>query len=158
MLDAIKRLLTGQTGQTGPPPAGAQPESDEEQLRIAACVLLLELAHADDEFSPEERRHIEGTLARHFDLSPEATHELMILAEERRKKAVDLHEFTSLLGSRYDEGQRLLLAEIMWRIVYADGALSRHEDYLMTKVARLLDLRPGYLAMARKRAAPEHPA
>jgi hypothetical protein len=36
--------------------------------------------------------------------------------------------------------------------VYADGTLSEHEDYLTQKLAVLLDLRPGYLAEARKRA------
>ncbi len=40
----------------------------------------------------------------------------------------------------------------MWRLVYSDGRLAKHESYLMRKVSNLLDLQPGYLAEARKRA------
>jgi uncharacterized tellurite resistance protein B-like protein len=57
-----------------------------------------------------------------------------------------------VITREYDEGQRLLLSELLWRVVDADGVLSEHEDYLTQKLAVLLDLRPGYLAEARKRA------
>jgi uncharacterized tellurite resistance protein B-like protein len=149
MLDAIRRFLSGSgsTESTGP----ANPE---EELRVAACALLLELAHSDDTFSPAEQRLIEESLGRHFGLSPEEGRGLIALADERRKAAIDLHEFTRLVATRYDEGQRMVLAEIMWRVVDADGELSRHEEAMMRKIASLLDLRPAYLAAARKRAAP----
>ncbi len=149
MLDAIRRFLAGAADA----PAAA-PDAEDE-LRVAACALLLELAHSDDTFSPEEQRLIEEALGRHFGLSAEEGRGLIALAEERRRKAIDLHEFTRIVSTRYDEGQRMVLAELMWRVVDADGALSNHEEALMRKIASLLDLRPGYLAAARKRAAPE---
>ena len=149
MLDAIRRFLAG-----GGTPEGPAPDRDAE-LRVAACALLLELAHSDDTFQPEEQRHIEEALCRHFDLTAEEGRGLLELAEERRREATDLHQFTRLVTSRYDEGQRMVLAEIMWRVVYADGELSQHEEALMRKIAMLLDLRPGYLAAARTRAAPD---
>jgi len=154
MLEAIRRFLAGAGAGAGAA-AGDTGASDEEELRVAACALLLELAHSDDTFSPEEQRLIEESLGRHFDLSPEEGRGLMALAEERRREAVDLHEFTRLVARRYDEGQRMVLAELMWRVVDADGELSRHEEGLMRKIASLLDLRPGYLAAARRRAAPD---
>ena len=162
MLDAIKKFLAGATAPPGAPggqgaPGAPGSTSGEDDLRVAACALLLELAHADDTFTPEEQRHIEEALGRHFDLSPEDGRGLVALAEERRRAAIDLHQFTSLVTRQYDEGQRMVLAEIMWRVVYADGELSRHEEELMRKIAYLLDLRPGYLAAARKRAAPPDP-
>jgi uncharacterized tellurite resistance protein B-like protein len=162
MLEVIKRMLTGtspaqdgtRAGATSP--AGTAPGAGEggERLRLAACVLLLELAHADGHFSSEERLHIQEAMALHFDLPADGARQLMELADASRRESVELHQFTSRLTSAYDEGQRLLLAEIMWRIVEADGQLSEHEDYLKRKLGRLLDLRPGYLAEARKRAAP----
>jgi uncharacterized tellurite resistance protein B-like protein len=76
----------------------------------------------------------------------------MRLADEERRKAVDLYQFTSLMTANYDEGQRMVLAEVMWGLVYADGELAKHEEYLMRRLSSLLELRPGYLADARKRA------
>ncbi len=133
-----------------------EPEGEEEPghdpVAVAACALMLELAHADDEFTDDERRHIEEAVVRHFNVPPETADELIALADEERRRSVDLFQFTSLIAASYDEGQRMVLAEIMWRIVYSDGELAKHEHYLMHKVSKLLDLRPGYLAEAKKRA------
>lgn len=122
-----------------------------EPIHVAACALLLELAHADDEFAAEERVHIEEALGRHFDLDPKTSEELIQLADEERRKSVDLFQFTRLIADAYDVGQKMVLAEVMWRVVYADGELAKHEAYLMRKISNLLGLKPGYLAEARKK-------
>ena len=135
--------------------AGADDQGQElahDAVAIAACALMLELAHADDEFTDDERKHIEEAVTRHFDVPAETASELIALADEERRRAVDLYQFTSLIASRFDEGQRMVLAEVMWRIVYSDGELAKHEHYLMHKVSNLLDLKPGYLSEAKKRA------
>lgn len=133
------------------PKSAAAPGSDHK-LHVAACALLLEMAHADEEFDAEERKHIEEALGRHFGLEPALVKELIALADQQRQASISLFEFTSVINEHYDEGQRMVLVEVLWRVVLADGELSRHEDYLMRKIANLLDLRPGYLAEARKRA------
>jgi uncharacterized tellurite resistance protein B-like protein len=141
-------------GESATPDPEVVAEADaRHRLHLAACALLLELAHADDEFTLDEATHIEVVLRRHFDLSEEEAHELMELAEEERSGAVDLWQFTSLIRSSYDIGQKTLLAEVMWGLVLADGEIARHEAYLLRKIANLLDLEPGYLSAARKRAA-----
>lgn len=136
-------------------PAGREEADPERRLRIAAAALLLEIAHADDEFSAAERAQIEEALARHFDLDPSTVVELIELAEQERRQATDLFQFTSLVNRHYDEGQRMVLAELVWRVVYADGRLTQHESALARKLASLLELRPGYLAEARKRVRGE---
>lgn len=151
MLESIRKFFE----QNLTPPAEAAEKaaaSEHDRLAVAACALLLELAHADDEFTEDEARHIEEVLTRHFAVPLETARELMKLADEERRQAVDLYQFTSLITSSYDEGQRMVLAEVMWRLVYSDGELAKHEEYLMRKLSNLLQLRPGYLAEARKRA------
>jgi uncharacterized tellurite resistance protein B-like protein len=147
MLDRLRSLFA-KHGSTAPMPS----EDPNRALRVAACALLLEMAYADDEFSADERQRIEGIVARHFALDAEAARELLEAADRERREATDLFQLTSVITRQYDEGQRLLLSELLWRVVYADGVLSEHEDYLTQKLAVLLDLRPGYLAEARKRA------
>ncbi len=140
-----------------PSPDGVAGSRAERPLHLAACALLLELAHADDEFSEREATHIEVVLRRHFDLDEDEARELMELAEEERNAAIDLWQFTSLIRSSYDLGQKTLLAEIMWGLILADGEIARHEAYLLRKIANLLDLEAGYLSQARKRAAGDEP-
>lgn len=122
------------------------------RLQVAACALLLELAHADDEFTRAERDHIEAVLRRHFALDEVTAGELLKLAEAERAAAIDLYQFTALVRNSYDLGQKTLLAEVMWGLVMADGEVARDEAYMLRKIANLLDLQPGYLAAARKKA------
>lgn len=148
MLESLKSFFARHAA----PDASAPADAASRRLQVAACALLLEMAYADGEFAPAEREQIEKGLACHFDLDEARVAEILLLAEAARREATDLHQFTSLVTRHYDEGQRLLLAELLWRVVLADGSLSQHEDYLSQKLNRLLDLRPGYLAEARRRA------
>ncbi len=147
MLNAIKSFFEKEI-------SGAAVESKSGtvsmSVEIAACALMLEIAHADDEFSPSERGHIEGVLRRHFDLPAEKVDELLKLAEKERTASVDLFQFTRLISESYDLGQKMVLAEALWGLVYADGEVAKHETYLMRKLSPLLGLEGGYLAEARK--------
>ena len=121
-------------------------------IRMAACALLLELAHADSEFTPDERTHLSAAIQRHYGLDrPEADH-LIRLAEEERAQAVDLWQFTRLINENYSAGQKMVLAEVMWGLVYADGTLGGREEIMIRKITDLLGLKPGYLADVRRRA------
>lgn len=120
-----------------------------DAVRIAACALLLELAHADAEFTDAERTHIEAVMRRHFSLDEATAQEIIQHAEAAREREGDVYRFASLIRDHYDLGQKLLLAEIMWGVVLADGAIAQREAYLLRRIANLLDLEAGYLAQAR---------
>jgi len=153
MLDSIKSFF----GSHMATDRQAKPTADEQaprpsEIQVAACALLLELAYADEVFTQSERLHLENTIQRHFDLDKSTTAALISLADEERRRAVDLFQFTSLIAQEYDEGQKMVLLEAMWGLVYADGEVAKHESYLMRKVSKLLDVKPGFLAQARRRA------
>ena len=122
LIDSIKRFLTRENAGPG---AAEEAAPSIDPLHLAACVLLLDVAHADGEFSDAEQAHIERVLAQHFSLSPEAGRELLALAERERRAAVDHFRFTHQLKTAYDTGQKLVLAEIMWGVVLADGQIAR---------------------------------
>ncbi len=121
-------------------------------IRMAACALLLELAHADDEFGADERAHLRSAIERHYGIERHEADELIRLAEEECAQAVDLWQFTRLINENYSPGQKMVLAEVMWGLVYADGELALREDLLIRKITDLLGLKPGYLADVRRRA------
>jgi uncharacterized tellurite resistance protein B-like protein len=146
MFDVLRSLFV-----RGAPESPDDAHAQSRNLQVAACALLLELAHADRQLSPEERQNIEEATMRHFDLPAERARELMAVADEARRESVDLHQFTSLVLQHYDEGQRMVLAELMWSVIHADGRLTEQESQLARKIASLLDLQPGYLAQARRR-------
>src|SRR3990172_8751396 len=153
LIESIKTLLGGRPARDDG--AAAQPEAPPavDPLHLAACVLLLDVAWADGEFSGAERDHLRGVLERHFGLPAEAGQQLLDLAERERENAVDYFRFTARLQRAYDTGQKMVLAEIMWGVVLADGQITEHEQYLTRKISNLLDLEPGYLSAAKAAAA-----
>ena len=153
MLDALRALFSG---QAAPLPAATDSAPEIDPLHLAACALLLEIAWADGEFSAPERSHLEGVLARHFNLTPEEGARLMAVADEARRNAVDYYRFTSVLRKSYDTGQKMVMAEVIWGLALADGTIAEHEHYLTRKIANLLDLEPGYLSAAKNAAATRH--
>ncbi|MCU0624256.1 MAG: TerB family tellurite resistance protein [Gemmatimonadaceae bacterium] len=144
MLAKLKQLLAG-----APEPAAARPAD----VRLAACALLVELAQADGEFSADERHVIANALKRHFGLDEAGVASLMAEAEAAVKGSVDHFTFTREVLQGFDLGQRMVLAEIMWSVILADGTLADHEAYLVRKLANLLELEPAYLSEARKNAS-----
>lgn len=156
MLDAIRQfvqqhILTPEGGTRG---VGGTPEiQGPSGVELAACALLLEIAHADDTFDQSERDYIVAVLQRHFGLEDAAAQELIRLAEQARAEAVDDFQFTHLIAEQYDLGQRMVLAEVMWGLILADGKIAERETYLVRKLGSLLELKPAYLAEARKAAA-----
>lgn len=149
-LDSIKSIFGARPAGADAPPG---PSPDIDPLHLAACALLLEVAYADGEFSPGEKAHLEDVFARHFALPPEAARRLLDLAEAERRGAIDQYRFTSVLKEGYDLGQKMVLAEVMWGLVLADGEIAEHEHYMTRKIANLLDLKPGYLSSAKQAAA-----
>lgn len=143
----------GASSGIGASPAQApRTSAPPDEVAVAACTLLLEIAHADGKFAAEERRHIESAMARHFNLDPAGVAELMVAADSERRASVDHFQYTRQIAANFDLGQKTLLAEIMWGVILADGQIATHEEYLVRKMANLLDLTPGYLSQARRAA------
>ena len=149
ILDAIRRFVTDRlsdqaadaTGGRGPTP-----------VQLAACALLLELAHADGEFSVEEQVHLRRALGEQFGLDEATGAELLRLAEIARAQSLDHFQFTRLIAEAYDLRRKLELATIMWGVILADGRLSDHETHLVRKMASLMQLDPVTLSAARRAA------
>lgn len=112
----------------------------EQRKRIAACVLLLEAAHVDDECTPEEMARIVETVQARFSLSPAYAAELLEIAHVERQNSVDLWSFTNDLNQHLAKEEKLAVLEDVWRIIFADGRLASHEDHLAHKLANLLRL------------------
>lgn len=145
MITFLKKMF--QSDQT------KQSRSDSEfKKQIAACVLLVEAAHADDECSQAEMAHIVETVRQKFGLSPEYAAELIELAHQERKNSVDLWQFTNYLNQQLSKDEKLAILEDVWRIIFTDGHLEMHEDHLAHKLANLLRLTHKELIDAKLKA------
>jgi uncharacterized tellurite resistance protein B-like protein len=98
------------------------------------------MASIDGEFSEAEKQRIISHLKDKYDLSDEHLDALLEAAAKELKGSIDLWQFTNLINRNYSTEEKLRIIETLWEIVYADGILDKHEDYLVHKLARLLRL------------------
>ncbi len=110
-------------------PRRSQQERDgsrPDPVTVAACALLLEIAHADEVFR---------------------------LAEEERRESVDLYQFTRLLSEHLSREDRLKLVEAIWGVVYSDGSLTEVEAHLARRIAELLGFQHPDVQAAKEKVA-----
>jgi uncharacterized tellurite resistance protein B-like protein len=153
MLDLIRKVIS--RGGGGETVLGAD---NAARTQIAACVILLEAAYADYECTEEELSHALKTIGSTFELSPEYAGELMELARRERAQATDIWQFTNEINRSFSQGEKAGIMEAVWRIIYADGKLEKHEDHLAHKLAALLRLTHREMIEAKMRAKGQSPS
>lgn len=131
--------------------AAAPTESPHDEIQLAATALLLELAYADGDFTPPERAHIEAALSRHFNLDLPSVQELLTLADQVRQRAESHTQFTAFIRDHLDVGQRVVLGEVMYGVILADGRVQDNDTAIMKKLADLLDVSASYFTRVRQR-------
>jgi len=136
MIDLVKKFF----GKSSQDNSSNQRRQTTHDIRIATCALLLEMSNIDGEFSELERENIISILKRDFDLSDEYAAALLEASKEELKGSIDLWQFTNLINQNYSLEEKIWLIETVWDIVYTDGKLDKHEDYLVHKLAELLHL------------------
>jgi uncharacterized tellurite resistance protein B-like protein len=111
---------------------------DEHALQLATAVLLVEVSRADTDFGDAEREAIRQCLVDKFELAPDERDRLLELATRESIAAHDLYQFTAVVNARFDDAHKLRMVRALWRVAFADGRLSAHEEHLMRRVADLL--------------------
>ena len=117
MFGNLQKMLQG---ALAPAP---QPQDEAARLRLATAVLLLEAAHADDEFTDEERTSVHAMVRARFGLSEAEATELLAAALQARGENGDLYRFTHQLDESYALPRKLAVVELLWEVVYSDGML-----------------------------------
>jgi uncharacterized tellurite resistance protein B-like protein len=134
-------------------PAPSEPGADADRIKVATCALLLQMAKSDDEFSEVERDTITTLLKKDFGLSDELATELLGLSHKKLEESIDLWQHTNLIKKDYSLEEKITVIESIWKVVYADGRLDPHEDYLVHKLSQLLGLSHKQLIDAKLRVA-----
>ncbi|MBI2485625.1 MAG: TerB family tellurite resistance protein [Deltaproteobacteria bacterium] len=115
-------------------------EDRQEKLEIATCVILLEAATADSEFSEEELQRIISLLKVMFQMTDSSVNELIETSKRERENSPGLWHFTNLINENLSIDEKYELMEMAWRVIYSDGTLDRFENYIAHKLLNLLNL------------------
>lgn len=149
ILDNLRRFIADTTGQAAP--AGFE----DGDYRLATVALLVHVANVDGGIEPAERQRLREIIEARFDLDAAATTLLIERAEQSDREAVDFFHFTTVLKRALDDAGRQKIIEMMWDVVFADGAVTEFEENVVWRVAELLGVSTRDRVTLRRKVADE---
>src|SRR5689334_7012186 len=132
MFEQLRTLLKAERRQKAASPEDAQ--------RLAAAVLLHEVARTDYEHQPAEVEALRTGLSRGFTVSQAALDALHGEAAECVYQSVTMFEFVHMLNRTMSPDQKRSLLTLLWRVAWADGQIDPHEEHLLWRITDLLHL------------------
>lgn len=129
------------------------PEQREHAIRMATAVLMVDVARADNDFHESEFDLLLDLIRSHFDLTADEASDLAAAAHEEAEELVEISRFTQLLHGNLSEEEKSRIVGLLWKIAYADGRLSKHEDSLVLKISDLLYVNRGRVMRLKHDAA-----
>ena len=133
MLNRIKSLFTN--------PNKDEEVSEAQQIAVAAGVLLIEIARADDDVADGEIDIAVNHLKKSFQNNSVKIDDVFTRTiKEKSEDAISLHEFTDLINKEWDKEKKIKLLQALWQVANADSKIDKYEEYYIRKIKDLLYL------------------
>ena len=139
MASFFRKLFSSETDNR-PGPSDFSSVDSVARVGIAVCAIMVEVARADDDFTSEEHAIIVDSLKAEFDLSDDEAGDLISIASRKTDESIDTWGFTHTLNESLSEPEKIGVIEAIWKIIFSDGRLGKHEDTLIHKLSFLLGL------------------
>ena len=108
---------------------------DNKNVLVAA--LLIHAARIDENYTDVEKEIIKKALTELNNISSDQAENLIKFAEKKEEESNQIVEFTREI-KKYSMEFRLKIIEIIWKIVYSDGASDDYESNLIRRICGLL--------------------
>ncbi len=126
-------------------------KSEDSNLELL-CGLMIEAANSDDFIGDEEIIKIKETLINIFKEDPDEVDTILNEAIHNRNNSKSLYYYSSKINKNYSEEKKILLLEILWEIVLADGQLHDYESSILRRLSGLLYISDINSGNAKKKA------
>ena len=125
---------------------------DETKLARTVAALLVEAAMADGDIDEIEYAHIRHMLVTQLDLSADDADAMLNESVALHDDRIEIHSLTRHIRNDTEAADRLVILEMVWMVVLADGSLDVHESQLMRRLAGLLFVDDVESGLAAQRA------
>ena len=130
MFERLKSLL-----QQSSPGSSVAPE---QAAPMAAAMLLLEVAWADQNISEAELEATREAIQSMFGLTHDQVQALVQQAKSEHDAAISMYPFTRSVNEALSMEEKRQLIELLWRLAGADSNVDVHEEYTIRRIADLL--------------------
>ena len=109
--------------------------NDNKNILIAS--LLIHAAKIDENYSETEKKIIVKAIMNLNKMNLDQAEKLLKISEKKEEESNQIIEFTREI-KKYPMDFRLKIIEIIWKIVYSDGASDNYESSLIRRICGLL--------------------
>ena len=104
---------------------------------ILVAALLVHAAKIDENYTEIEKEIIKKVIMQLNEINIDESERLLKIAEKKEEESNQIIGFTSEI-KKYPMEFRLKIIEIIWKIVYSDGASDNYETNLIRRICGLL--------------------
>jgi len=104
---------------------------------ILVVALLVHAAKIDENYTEIEKEIIKKVIMQLNEINLDESEKLLKIAEKKEEESNQIIGFTSEI-KKYPMEFRLKIIEIIWKIVYSDGASDNYETNLIRRICGLL--------------------
>ena len=112
-------------------------EKDLDKNNISIIALLVHAAKIDENYTEAEKEIIKKVIVQLNSVELNESEKLLKIAEKVQENSNQIVEFTKEI-KKYSMEFRLKIIEIIWKIVYSDGASDNYESNLIRRICGLL--------------------
>ena len=114
-----------------------QKKENINNKNVMVASLLIHAAKMDENYTDLEKKIITKALVDLNNVKKNQADELIKLAEKKEETSNQIVEFTREI-KKYSMEYRLNIIEVIWKIVYSDGASDSFESNLIRRICGLL--------------------
>ncbi len=113
-------------------------DGDADTAPMAAAMLLLEVAWADQNITEAEVETTRDAVQAMFKLTDEQVQALVDRAKSEHDTAISMYPFTRAVNDALSMEEKRQLILLLWRLAGSDSSIDVHEEYTIRRIADLL--------------------
>ena len=127
--------------------------SDDDQLQLATCILLIEVSKSDDDYDVDEQKKIKSLLQKKFEMSKDEIENIYALCDKEHNRMTSLFEWTDIINKECNYEQKCIIIGFMWDIAFIDSKIDKYEDLTIRKVSDLIHVKhKDFISLKNERA------
>ena len=113
-------------------------DKEHTNIKIAAAILLLSIANADEKIDKEEIKSIREIIQDFFSIESKETFTIIENAIVELKKNTSLFYYTQIINDNFSYKDKVDFLLCIYEVAYSDEELHFMEQYLIRKIANSL--------------------
>ena len=117
-------------------------EEEEKNLKLISLCLVYEVAGADNNIDPREKKLILEKIRDNIDTDILTEKEILNVIKEQSEQRISFYDIIHDINMNLDKEEKVSILKMMWEVAYADQVLDIDEERLIRRSAEMLGINP----------------